>query len=268
MEILNYTSNSLLELTQTGIYKIEHSSKPGQCYIGSAVGLTSCNGYFGFLRRWMKHLTELKNNKHANLKLQRVVTKYGIEGLTFSIVEYCSPEQWEEREDFYITFYNSYNEGFNLRPKSNSNLGTKHSKESLKKMSLAQKGRVIKKESIEKANATKRLKKQLGLVPKFKARFLSRAPKSSKKVYIYTRDGAPFACCYSGQDCDRFFNIGKGKSNIYLRLKTFIKKKYLPSYTELTKEEVIKRVNEISKSRSDRNYRMWEKRKKNKKIPC
>lgn len=266
MEILNYTSHTLQELQFTGIYKIEHVSKPNYVYIGSASGLVSKNGYFGFLRRWMRHLTELKNNKHYNKKIQRIVNKYGLDGLRFSIVENCSPKMWEERENYYIDFYNSYKNGFNLKPKANSNLGTKHTKETLEKMSKSQKGKIVTKESVEKANATKRWKKQQGIKRK-PCGFLSKSIKGSKRVYIYTRTGEPFACCYSGQDCDKFFGISKGKSNIYISLQTFIKKQYLPSYKELTKEEILQRVEQINISRKNARLKAWIARK-NKKIPC
>jgi len=266
MEILNYTSHSLIELQSIGIYKIEHSSQPGKVYIGSAIGLNSNRSFFGFLRRWCRHLTELKNKNHCNRKLQRIVNKYGLSGLKFSIIERCSQENGIIRENYYIETYDSYKKGLNLRPKANSALGTKHSKETLAKMSKAQKGRIIKRESIDKANETKRLKKEQGIKDK-PCGFLSRCIKGSKKVYIYTRQGDSFACCYSTQDCDKFFGISKGKSSIYISLRTFIKKQYLPSYKELTKEEVLQRVEEINISRSNAQLRAWITRK-NKKIPC
>lgn len=266
MEILNYTTHKLFELRETGIYKIIHKSKPNKCYIGSASGTNSSVNIYGFLRRWNRHLQELKHNKHPNQKLQRIVNKYGLEGLEFIILENCNPDKCLERENFYITYFDAYKNGFNLNPCANNSLGRKQKKSTIEKIRKANKGRVIKQESIDKANQTKRLKKQLGIKRK-RCGFLSKSRRGSKRVFIYTCFGNSFGCCYSTQDCDKFLNIPKGKSSIYISLRTFVKKQYFLSYKELSKEDVLNRVEEIHISRKNAQLKAWITRK-NKKIPC
>jgi group I intron endonuclease len=62
----------------TGIYKIQSKTKPERIYIGSAKDIQ---------RRFRRHKNELKSNYHANEKLQRHANKYGVEDLSFIILE-------------------------------------------------------------------------------------------------------------------------------------------------------------------------------------
>ena len=60
-----------------GIYKIS-SKINGMFYIGSAID---------FGQRIRKHLSDLRFKKHHSILLQRHCNKYGIESLSFSLIE-------------------------------------------------------------------------------------------------------------------------------------------------------------------------------------
>ena len=59
------------------IYKISNNIN-SKVYIGSTKDLN---------KRWNDHKSSLIKNKHYNKHLQRFVNKYGIDTLTFSIIE-------------------------------------------------------------------------------------------------------------------------------------------------------------------------------------
>lgn len=127
------------ELNSSGIYRIQSKVKPEKIYIGSAVN---------FLNRWRLHKHKLSKNIHDSKKLQNHVNKYGIDDLSFEIVEQCNKEDLIRREQYYIdTLYPI----FNSRQKAENNLGFKHSKKSIQKM----------KESWKKREFTPELKQKL-----------------------------------------------------------------------------------------------------------
>lgn len=78
-----------------GVYKIQNNVNE-KIYIGSS---------FNVSKRFMDHLSRLKNNIHRNKHLQSSVNKYGINNFTFSIVEECKEDFLIEREQFYIDSY-------------------------------------------------------------------------------------------------------------------------------------------------------------------
>lgn len=113
----------------TGVYLITFkNSESGKIYVGSAAQCKSLRpSENGFRTRWTNHLSDLKLQKHDSKKLQFAYNKYGSENIIFEVIEYCSPETCLDREQFYIDFYNSYNYGYNSRPKAENQLGFRHS---------------------------------------------------------------------------------------------------------------------------------------------
>lgn len=106
-------------------------------YIGQAVSLE---------RRMYEHKYYLNLGKDRCLALQRAVSKYGLDSFDFSIVEYCSTDQLNDKEIYYISKYQTNNKGFgyNLSAGGRSGLlGYKHSEESRQKMSESKKGWVM-----------------------------------------------------------------------------------------------------------------------------
>lgn len=83
----------------SGIYKIEDKAS-GMVYVGLSTNLAD---------RWRSHLLNFLcgqgiNKYHPELK---------IENLSFSILELCSNDKLDEREKYWISYYDSYNNGFN-----------------------------------------------------------------------------------------------------------------------------------------------------------
>ena len=87
-----------------GIYKIENLIN-SQVYIGQSVDIG---------KRWSTHIAELNNNYHHNAHLQHAWNKYGEENFEFSIVEECDINQLNQREIYWISKFNSYEDGYNL----------------------------------------------------------------------------------------------------------------------------------------------------------
>ena len=145
------------------IYKIESKIYPDRIYIGSAVILN---------RRWNRHLSDLRLNRHSNKILQNHFNKYGEDDLIFSVLLGCNKEDLIKTEQYFIDFYNPY---FNVlkiagstlghhwklspesckklseRKKGNKNwLGKSHSEETKKRISKIETGKIVSKETREK----------------------------------------------------------------------------------------------------------------------
>lgn len=97
-----------------GIYKITNI-KNNKIYIGQSVNIES---------RWKKHRTGpfSKNNSQYNSSLYRAIRKYGISNFKFEIIEECPKENLNDREIFWISYYNSNNPdiGYNLTSGGNT----------------------------------------------------------------------------------------------------------------------------------------------------
>ena len=87
-----------------GIYKIQNLLN-GKVYIGQSVDIE---------KRWSVHKTELKNNYHYNTHLQNAWNKYGEENFEFSVVEQCNIDQLNQKEIYWISKFDSYEDGYNL----------------------------------------------------------------------------------------------------------------------------------------------------------
>lgn len=93
--------------------------------------------------RWKEHIKELTNNTHHNCHLQNSWNTYGSRSFSFSIIENCSLEELNNREDFWIKKHKSMNRdfGYNLRDVA----GTKgtYREETREKMRKAQLGKWV-----------------------------------------------------------------------------------------------------------------------------
>lgn len=88
-----------------GIYKITNIIN-GKCYIGQSVNIH---------KRWNNHKSACYNtNAHEyNYYLYRAMRKYGIENFTFEIIEECEQILLNEREKFWISYYDTFKNGYN-----------------------------------------------------------------------------------------------------------------------------------------------------------
>ena len=82
-----------------GIYKITNLIN-NKCYIGQSIHI---------LIRWNKHRSAAFNNEDScyNYPLYRAFRKYGLENFSFEIIEECSQQELDEKELYYIEYYNS-----------------------------------------------------------------------------------------------------------------------------------------------------------------
>ena len=84
------------------IYKITNTLN-GKIYIGQTSTTIE--------HRWKQHIQDSK--KYKDRPLYRAFNKYGIDVFKIETIEQCPPEKVNERECFWITYYNSYHYGYN-----------------------------------------------------------------------------------------------------------------------------------------------------------
>lgn len=75
-----------------GIYKITNLTN-GKSYIGQSVHIE---------RRWMEHCLP-----SAKSLIAKAIQKYGKEQFSFQVIEECLQEQLDEKEEYYISHYNT-----------------------------------------------------------------------------------------------------------------------------------------------------------------
>lgn len=121
-ELENFADIPLSTKNKSGIYFININKN---LYIGSA-----CNIY----QRLHNHKSQLLNNNHKNIILQRSYNKYN--SLYFGVLKFVEKNNLIEEEQFFI---NSLNPKYNIRKEAKSNYGLKMSNECKLKHSVASK---------------------------------------------------------------------------------------------------------------------------------
>lgn len=88
-----------------GIYKVENLIN-GKKYIGQSVNIP---------KRWIKHRSDAfnKNCNHYDKILYKAIRKYGLENFSFEVIEYCSIEELNDKEYYWVNHYDSYHHGYN-----------------------------------------------------------------------------------------------------------------------------------------------------------
>lgn len=106
----------------TGIYKIENLINH-KCYIGQSVKIE---------QRWKNHKVTAKNlnDKNYDNPLYKAIRKYGIENFSFEIIEECSVNDLNNKQRYWIKYYNSFFNGYNLTMGGDGS-GSKEKKESI-----------------------------------------------------------------------------------------------------------------------------------------
>ena len=106
---LKYVCKGLIGIQETtsGIYCIENTFNHKK-YIGQSKDIDT---------RWKKHIYELTHNKHHNDYLQKSWNKYGKENFRFYNLERCCFEMLDEKERYWIDYYDTLdrNCGYNLK---------------------------------------------------------------------------------------------------------------------------------------------------------
>lgn len=124
----------------SGVYKIINLVNK-KVYIGSSKNLVN---------RSTNHRKHLSDGKHSNKHLQSSYNKYGGSNFLFEVIEYC--DNYVEREQYWMDLLKSYNpkNGYNKRIKAETNngrLGYKMSeewKQNISKRQLARRDEIAK----------------------------------------------------------------------------------------------------------------------------
>lgn len=88
-----------------GIYKFTNKIN-GKSYIGQSINLE---------KRKKEHEHNCFNPNYCNYdsKFYRALRKYGLENFDYEVLENCTKEQLNEREVYWIFYFNSYQDGYN-----------------------------------------------------------------------------------------------------------------------------------------------------------
>lgn len=89
-----------------GIYKIENLIN-GKIYIGQSVDIQY---------RFRNHKSESFNPKSNayDTAIHRAIRKYGVDNFSFDVIEECDQDKLREREVYWINYYQSFGNGYNL----------------------------------------------------------------------------------------------------------------------------------------------------------
>lgn len=89
-----------------GIYKITNIEN-NMCYVGQAVNITD---------RWKQHIKRgLGADTPTRNKLYPAMATFGVENFTFEIVEECSRDKLNEREDYWQDFFKAKEFGYSIK---------------------------------------------------------------------------------------------------------------------------------------------------------
>ena len=84
------------------IYKITNKVS-GKIYIGQTNDA---------VKRWKDHLSAVRNN--FGFLLHSSIRKHGTENFIFEVIEECEDIATNDREKFWISYYDSFHNGYNL----------------------------------------------------------------------------------------------------------------------------------------------------------
>ena len=99
-----------------GVYKITNNLN-NKCYIGISTNIKE---------RWKYHKNKYNWSREYNKLLYRAFIKYGLENFTFEILEECKVEELSNKEKYYISMFDAYNNGYNATTGGEDNCGDAH----------------------------------------------------------------------------------------------------------------------------------------------
>ena len=86
-----------------GIYKYQNKEN-GKIYVGQSINIE---------KRHKQHLYDAKYNPFSSTGIDVAIYYEGIDNFTFEVIEECPVEQLDDRERYWINYYDSYNNGYN-----------------------------------------------------------------------------------------------------------------------------------------------------------
>ena len=175
-----------------GIYVIT-CIPTGKLYVGSSQNIT---------RRFTKHRSLLRLNKHPNRHLQNAWNKYGHEAFNFSVLETTDSDELINREQYWVDRFRPFGrKGFNINPHVDkpAMLGKRLSVEVRQKMSASLMGHPTSDETRAKISAALKGKTK---GRKHDPEFVERRVAHSRKQWIVTSpDGQEFLVLGLAQIC-------------------------------------------------------------------
>lgn len=109
-----------------GIYKITNNIN-NHCYIGQSIHIE---------KRFLEHKNKYNWAREKNKPLYLAFQKYGLENFTFEIIEECESNQLNQKEQYWIQYYNSFNNGYNVTSGGETNFGNNHPGHKLTKQDI------------------------------------------------------------------------------------------------------------------------------------
>lgn len=94
----------------TGIYKITNLIN-GKIYIGKSLNIKA---RIQAHKSYYKTNAPSKNNKYWHNKLYTAMREFGIDNFSFEVIEECKSEELDQKEIYWINYYDSYNNGYNM----------------------------------------------------------------------------------------------------------------------------------------------------------
>ena len=94
------------QTNKMGIYKITNKQNQ-MCYVGQAVNVAE---------RWKQHIKRaIGAEPMTNNKLYPAMKKFGVKNFTFELIEECTQDKLNQREDYWQDFYNAKDYGYSIK---------------------------------------------------------------------------------------------------------------------------------------------------------
>lgn len=91
-----------------GIYKITNLVN-GKSYIGQSINIEE---------RWKRH-----KQARDDFAIHQAFKKYGLDSFSFEVIEECDPSLLDEREQFWIQYFDSFKKGYNMNEGGSNHVG-------------------------------------------------------------------------------------------------------------------------------------------------
>lgn len=248
-------TNKKLFPNDSGIYAIFFKNSTNKKrYIGSSKKIGS---------RWKSHLFLLRNKKSPCVKLQRAFNKYGEDNLILEVIQFIAIENLLDVEQVYINIFDSFTKGYNSRPTARNNTDYKWTKASKKRTSKTKaKKRFKKKRQIislyKKGISCVKISKIVGCCHPTVSKIIKESgfkiqQQGYKKVLQYDFLTGDFIKMWpSITSCANNFDTSIEEISKKIKGRRIFKEKFLLSFSELQKKEVLKRIYEINKIKLDK----------------